>query len=209
MNEENWTEQEKDQDFDEMISQMKEKFNLTQSRSEKIQILTVLPKSWEVRKITREFNTSRHMVKIAKDLVSEKGIMSYPNKRKGRKLDQGVVDKVVEFYLSEENSRIMPGKKDVSLRIDGKREHYQKQLLLYNLNELYRLFLEKFPEFSVSFSKFASLRPKQCILVGSGGTHSVCVLTIHQNMNLMFDGAGLLKLTDPQSQDKTGKYFYQ
>ena len=133
--------------------------------------------------------------------------MSYPNKRKGRKLDQGVVDKDVEFHLSEENSRIMPGKKDVSLRIDGKREHYQKQLLLCNLNELYRLFLEKFPEFSVSFSKFASLRPKQCILVGSSGTHSVCVCTIHQNMNLMFDGAGLLKLTDPQSQDKTGKYF--
>ena len=64
MNEENWTEQEKDQDFDEMISQMKEKFKITQSRSEKIQILTVLPKSWEVRKITREFNTSRHMVRL-------------------------------------------------------------------------------------------------------------------------------------------------
>lgn len=203
------TEHKKDQDFDEMIFQMKEKFNLTKSRSEKVQILTVLPKSWKVRQIAREFGTSRHTAKLAKDLVNEKGILSHPNKRHGRKIDQGVVDKIVQFYLSEENSRMMPGKKDVvSLNVDGRREHFQKQLLLCNLTELYSLFLEKFPDLSVSFSKFASLRPKQCVLVGSSGTHSVCVCTIHQNMNLMFEGAGLNKLTASKDiEDEPGNYF--
>ena len=35
------------------------------------------------------------------------------------------------------------------------------------------------------FSKFAEFRPKECVLPGSSGTHSVCVCTKHQNVKLM------------------------
>ena len=40
----------------EIIRQLKEKFS-TASRSEKVQILTILPKSWPIRKVQEEFNT--------------------------------------------------------------------------------------------------------------------------------------------------------
>lgn len=61
----------------------------------------------------------------------------------------------------------------------------QKRLLLMNLKELYAEFKKLNPDNKVGFSKFASLRPKQCVLAGSSGTHSVCVCVIHQNFKLM------------------------
>jgi hypothetical protein len=45
-------------EFNEMISQLKEKFNNTDSRSEKLKILTVLPKRWGICRIVKEFLTS-------------------------------------------------------------------------------------------------------------------------------------------------------
>ena len=85
----------------------------------------------------------------------------------------------------------MPGKKDfVSVR---KNVHEQKRLLLCNLLELHSNFKEKYPEVKVSFSNFCELRPKFCITVGSSGTHSVCVCTIHQNVKLMLDAIHINK----------------
>lgn len=84
----------------------------------------------------------------------------------------------------------MPGMKDfVSVRNDeGVREHVQKRLILSNLKELYELFKLENPDCKVGFSMFASLRPKNCVLAGSGGTHTVCVCSIHQNVKLMILG---------------------
>lgn len=70
----------------------------------------------------------------------------------------------------------------------------QKRLLLGNLKELYQKFKEIYPEDKFSFSKFASLRPKECILAGANGTHSVCVCVVHQNVKLMLMGANLSSL---------------
>lgn len=74
-------------------------------------------------------------------------------------------------------------------KVDNKRIHVQKRLVLCNLKELYEEYKNKFPNNKVGFSKFASLRPKNCILAGSSGTHSVCVCAIHQNLKLMLEGA--------------------
>ena len=51
----------------EMIDQLKEKYSTAQ-RSEKIQILTLLPKSWSIRRIEIEFDASNYMVRKAKEL---------------------------------------------------------------------------------------------------------------------------------------------
>ena len=41
----------------------------------------------------------------------------------------------------------MPGRKDfVSVKIDGKRTHIQKRLVLSNLREVYHELKEKFPD---------------------------------------------------------------
>ena len=178
----------------EMIQQLKEKFCTTTKRSEKVQVLTVLPKSWTVRRVQSEFGASNYMVRTAKQLTKQKGILSTPNLKQGHQLSAEIISLVQEFYESDEVSRAMPGKKDfVSVKQaagDG-RIHLQKRLVLSNLKEAYRLFKEKFPTKNIGFSKFAELRPKQCILAGGSGTHNVCVCTIHQNVQLMMNVGGL------------------
>ena len=90
----------------------------------------------------------------------------------------------------------MPGKKDyVSVKQGETRIHIQKRLVLSNLKEVYHLFKEKYPTTTVGFSKFAELRPKQCVLAGASGTHSVCVCTIHQNVKLMMNGGKIPGIT--------------
>ena len=59
--------------------------------------------------------------------------------------------------------------------------------MLCNLKEAYQQFRTEFPEVNVGFSKFAELRPKECVLAGASGTHCVCVCTIHQNVKLMLN----------------------
>ena len=60
---------------------------------------------------------------------------------------------------------MMPGKKDfVSI---GRNKHMQKRLILCNnLKELFAQFKQQHPDTVVGFSKFCSLRPKWCTLVG-------------------------------------------
>lgn len=53
-----------------------------------------------------------------------------------------------------------------------------------NLNELHSRFLKEFSEVQISLSKFQSLRPPQCVLVGAKGNHNVCVCKTHQNIRL-------------------------
>ena len=59
--------------------------------------------------------------------------------------------------------------------------------------ELYTAFKDKHPDLEISFSKFASLRPKECITVGPKGTHSVCVCTAHQYVKLLLSLVSLSK----------------
>jgi hypothetical protein len=100
-------------------------------------------------------------------------------------LSADVAATVVDFYQNDEHSRQLPGKKD-SVSI-SKNVHVQKRLILCNLKELYETFKTKNPNIKIGFSKFSQLRPKWCILAGAAGTHSVCVCTIHQNVDLMLE----------------------
>ena len=69
----------------------------------------------------------------------------------------------------------------------------------------------EYPNVKVGFSKFASLRPKNVVLLGGSGTHSVCVCTIHQNVKLMLEGAKISSLPAFRclvSDDFSGKISY-
>lgn len=176
----------------EVIDQLKEKFRSCATRSEKVQVLTVLPKSWSAKRIQDEFNATNYMARKAKNLVEIKGILSTPNEKAGRTLPTCIVEDVRAFYASDIISRLMPGMKDyVSVYVDGVRQHKQKRLVLCNLKEAFEQFKQTYASHKIGFSKFAELRPKECILAGGSGTHSVCVCTIHQNLKLMFQGAKL------------------
>ena len=160
-------------DGSEIIQQLKEKFQATTKMNEHLQILTVLPKSWSVKKIQQEFGVSTYMTQTSR------GFFLFLTQNR-------VLHCCRKQYESDDISRVMPGKKDfVSVKKEGKRVHVQKRLVLSNLREVYHEFKEKLPDQKIGFSKFAELRPKHCILAGASGTHAVCVCTIHQNVKLM------------------------
>ena len=172
----------KSADLDYLVSEMKKKL-LTASRREKIQILTLTPKSWSIRYASKLFKVSRGTMRKAILLREQRGILALPGQMVGRRISDDVKKLVVDFYCSDDNSRQMPGKKDyVSL---GKGQHMSKRLILGNIRELYVHFKEKHPDVKLGFSTFAALRPKWCIIAGASGTHSVCVCTYHENIKLM------------------------
>ena len=92
--------------------QLKERFQATSERGEKVQILTVLPRNWSIQQVQEEFGASNYMVCRAKEIVKQKGILSAPNPRHRHALAVETTDLVQCFYESDEVSRIMPGKKD-------------------------------------------------------------------------------------------------
>jgi len=185
-------------ELEEMLDGLKQKFStLKHNDPLRVRILTIAPSSWSVRKIVKEFNASRYLAKKSKELKSNHGVLADTTSRVGKVLPQTTVEKVIEFYNSDINSRIMPGMKNaIFLMIDDKRTMVQKRLLLLNLKELHALFKDSNPKYDVSFSTFAKLRPRNCILPGASGTHSVCVCTIHENVKLMIDAIDVRKLTE-------------
>lgn len=181
----------------EVFEQLKEKYGKTSNLSEKLLLLTLAPKSWGRKKLASEFNASERQARKAIQLVKENGILTSPMPKKGRILSADVENLIVNFYHDNENSRMLPGKKDfVSVKKeDGSREHMQKRLILCNLSELYSNFKHQNSAIKVSLSKFAQLRPRNCVLAGASGTHTVCVCVHHENVHLMLDAINIDKLT--------------
>ena len=99
-------------DGTEMIQQLKEKFWETKRRIEQVQVLTVLPKSWSVKKVQQEFSVSAYLARQSKKLVEGKGILSLPAPSHGPFLPPETVIIVCSFYKSDNISCVMPGKKD-------------------------------------------------------------------------------------------------
>ena len=175
-------------DLDYLVDCMKEKLKVS-NRKQQLQILTLIPRSWSVRKAAIEFSVSKSKIQKAKLLRDQKGIIGYPETVERNRITQEIMECVKDFYCDDEYSRQMPGKKDyVSI---SRNIHMSKRLILCNLKELYAAYKERFPDHNIGFSKFCSLRPKWCILAGPKGTHSLCVCTIHQNVKLMLSAIGL------------------
>ena len=177
-------------DLDTLVGHMKDKIKTSNNRQKK-QVLTMMPPSGSIKRAQNEFEVSEYMVREAKKLVEEKGSLELPDQKKGKGLSEDVVKAVKNFYCDDEYSRQMQGKKDC--KSIGRNLHMQKRLLLCDLKELYAMFKKTYPDKKVGFSKFCSLRPKWCVLVGCSGTQSVCVCTIHQNVTLMLAAVKLEK----------------
>lgn len=93
------------------------------TREQKKVLLTTIPVQWSIRKISKEFGVGRRIVSSARKLQKEKGYCAEPNKKKGRAMSSNLVEKVQEYYLSDEVSRVMPGVRDLkSIKINGKRQ---------------------------------------------------------------------------------------
>ena len=167
-------------DIHDLMLNVKKKLENLTKFSDKVQLLTLKPNSWGVEETCNFFNVTKHAVRTASQLKEEKGILAkLTRKTRNDKINEKMIEKVTSFFLEDEVSRQLPGKKDyVSI---GYKQHKQKRLLLCNLKELFSLFCEKNPDIKIGLSKFCTLRPKWCKPVGSPGGHSVCVCSVHQN----------------------------
>lgn len=184
-------------DLNEIIDGLKKKFaELPSNDPDKITILTVLPSNWTIRKIASEFNTTEYAVKKAKKLKGLYGSFSKPAPKIGTSLPQSTIDKIVQFYENDENSRVLPGVKNKKSVLIGERKILKaKRLLLLSLKDSHTKFGEENPDIAVGFSKFCQLRPLNCVLPGASGTHTVCVCVNHENSKLMLDAIKLPQLT--------------
>lgn len=178
-----------------IIAQLREKFDEENTdRNMKMKILSVLPKEWSAGNVQREFgeDLSVRMIYNAKNLVRDHGILSDTTEKIGKRIDENIVKRVKEFYRSDNISRSCPGKREYVIKYaeTGEKVKVQRRLILMNLHEAYALFKEEFKDDKIGFSKFASLRPKECMVVGSAhGIHTTCVCSYHQNAKLIFESS--------------------
>ncbi|KAJ8677796.1 hypothetical protein QAD02_013583 [Eretmocerus hayati] len=132
---------------------MKEKFSSSEDKRGRILLLTLAPKFWSRNDLVKEFGCTEWEARRAKGLVSDRGILSWPDNKRRETLSPNVVDAVEAYYNRDDKSRLMPGMNDyISVKnSDGKREHVQKRLLLCNMNELYSQFVQEYPEKEIGF----------------------------------------------------------
>lgn len=175
----------KGKDLDRLMHMIKAKIEHS-DKEVQLKLLTLVPESWTIKEIQEFFSVSNSMARKSKQLRDVKGLLPEISKKKGRAINVDIANSVKEFFQNDEFSRMCPGKKEfVSVKIDGRRQHKQKRLLLLNLKELHLEF-KKAKNVEISFSKFCELRPKWCVPVGSAsGVHSVCVCEYHQNAKLI------------------------
>lgn len=160
---------------EESVEELKAEFSKLTSRSEKLHLLTTVPKDSGIKRIIGIFNISRRIARRAKKLRL-KGFGSCPQAKKGRLLSVETLENVKVFYLSEDISRTLPGMKDcISVLENGKWVLKQKKLMLLSISESYKQFLSKNADVKISLSKFKKLMSRECILADKKGMHNVCV----------------------------------
>ena len=162
----------KSNDFAEFIKNLRENHH-EMSKSEKARIIRMLPLSWSSKQISEETGIPE---KFINDARNEK--LCFNRKERSDKMSPELKEKIIQFYLSDRISKIMPGTTISVKGPDGKRELLHKQLLFSSLYETHAQFLEKHPDEQVSLSQFRKLRPGNVVLVGAPGTHETCKVKV-------------------------------
>ncbi|XP_071839631.1 uncharacterized protein [Apostichopus japonicus] len=96
-------------------------------------------------------------------------------------LSEEVKEAVKNFYYRADVVWTAPGMRDeLTVWIDGKKEKMRKYYLTLYLRELFSLFKQENPDIVIGFSKFASLRPTNVLLLKSQPMDQ-CKCIIHEN----------------------------
>lgn len=145
----------------EIITQLNSKYKDCGKGDEKFRILTTLPMSCTIKQIQNEFNVSYFMAQKTGQIQKENRNKCVEEKS------------VLNFYESDNISRVCPGKRDCKILLEnGIKIKKQKRLILCNL---YQEFKKQSPLSKIGSNKFCELRPKNCIFANANGVHNVCV----------------------------------
>ena len=145
--------------FDVLMRQVKEKLDKCHTREERIQLLTLIPEHWSRERAVSFFNVTEYMVRTARNVTKEKGILGMPDSIHRHGLSDELLARVKSFYEEDQISHMCAGKKDfVTIKnSDGTKERHQKRLILCNIREAYLQYKSTFPDDKIGFLKFAEL----------------------------------------------------
>ena len=120
------------------MRQVKEKFDKCYTREERIQFLTLIPEHWSTERAVSFFNVTEYMVRAARNVIKEKGILGIPDSIHTNGLSDELLVRVKSFY-EDQVSQMCAGKKDfVTIKSShGTKEHHQKRLILCNIRQAY------------------------------------------------------------------------
>ena len=114
---------------------------------------SIVKKYRQMKTISEMTMTNRR--KLAK--VEEKSI-KIRNTRKQPLIEKWIQARVIDFFKRDDNSRMMPGKKDAK-RIEKDGPKIQKRILNDYLSNFYEKFITEYPEDPLSLSFFCRMRP--------------------------------------------------
>ena len=124
---------------------------------------------------------------IVQHLAQTVGLIPKPtHQRTALQLDDKLKNDVHNFYLRDDISYQLPGKRDtvVVKQDDGSKITHQKRILLNNLRENYELFKEENLNVNLSRSSFAELRPP-FVVPKAALAHRNCLCLYHENVCLL------------------------
>jgi hypothetical protein len=184
---------------EELIGQMIPRFQQLTTRVDKYKLLTSLPRNVTIATIIAKFNCSKYMARLVSVLRQEKGPFSAPAKKDNieSKVTPQIRQLIINFYTSDENSRVMPGLYDtifVRNIATGAKEKKAKRQMLMSQADFYQEFLKSVEErnIAVSLTTVAILKPKYCIWPGIHGFKRTCMCEIHQNFELLLEALAIV-----------------
>jgi hypothetical protein len=106
----------------------------------------------------------------------------------GHCLSEETVEKVVNFFLSDDISRPSPSSKDYVTVFEGtQKKKISVRHLMFSVKEVHGMFTSENPESPVSLSKFYKLRPPN-VLSFTKIPQNVCCCEIHENIRACVKG---------------------
>ena len=101
----------KSEDLDKLVEMIKQKLVIS-SRTEKIKLLTLTPPSRTIEQTIKYFGVIKCMVKKARTLLKNKGLLCEPDQRTRKGISEELRRALKCFIRMMNYSRMCPGKKE-------------------------------------------------------------------------------------------------
>ena len=102
-------------DFDRLMESVKEKISISNKQENYAFDPSTYYTSCTIKESSSFFGLRESMIKKARKLKSEKGILAKPNKKLGKKISEDMVKCILDFYQSDKYFWCRPRKKGICI----------------------------------------------------------------------------------------------